>query len=223
MKFTYTKSQFEMPDGKYLAKFLGCTLRELQPGETPKLGQDGKPLPPAMTWDFEIIEGPADKPDPANVGKKADKLTGRMPTPKSGCGKMLAAIADAVLKDGVEVDIANYVGKVYRVTVIENRVSENPGPSRIHDYQSPSSASFGTPSRRWDVSDGQNVMSAQSDADVCRLIEAGADPTALKLKPAGAPREQAKTAAEWGFKAAPEPAGLKPDGTPANASDPIPW
>lgn len=133
---TFTKSQYEMPDGKYVAKFLGVTLREDKPGDQPRLGADGKPLPPAMTWDFEIAEGD-------QAGKKADKLTGRIPTPKNGCGKMLAAITDAILKDGTEVDLATYVGKLYRVTVLENRVQDNPAPVRIYDQGAPAAAPAG--------------------------------------------------------------------------------
>jgi hypothetical protein len=126
VKMTYAKSQFEMPDGKYLAKFTGVTMREDKPGESPRLGQDGKPLPPAMTWDFEIVEGD-------QAGKKADKLTGRIPTPRSGCGKMLSAVTDTILKDGVEVDLDTYVGKLYRITVMENRVQDAPPPVRVYD------------------------------------------------------------------------------------------
>jgi hypothetical protein len=124
MKMTYTKSQFEMPDGKYLAKFVGVTLREA----TGQLDQKGQPLPPGMTWDFEIVEGD-------QAGKKADKLTGRTPTPKSGCGKFLAAISDTVLKDGQEVDLAGFVGQLYRITVQDNRVSDNPPPARVYGSQ----------------------------------------------------------------------------------------
>lgn len=139
MKMTFTKSQFEMPDGKYLAKFLGVTLREDKPGEKPRLGSDGKPLPPAMTWDFEIIDG-------EQAGKKADKLTGRVPTAKSGCGKMLAAISDSILKDGMEIDLDQLVGKIYRITVEDNRVSDNPAPVRVYDHQSaPPPPSGGVP------------------------------------------------------------------------------
>ncbi len=128
MKMTYTKSSYEMPDGKYLAKFMGTTLKDA----TGQKGQDGNLLPPGMTWDFEIVEG-------EHTGKKADKLTGRTPTPKSGCGKFLAAITDRVLKDGDEIDLAVYHGKLYRITVLENRVSDNPAPT-LHHGPAPVSA-----------------------------------------------------------------------------------
>lgn len=124
MKMTFTKSAFEMPDGKYMARFVGTTLRE----PTGQLDQRGNPMPAGMTWDFEIVE-PGE-----NYGKKTDRLTGRQPTAKSACGKILAAITDAVLKDGQEVDLASCYGKYYRVTVVENRVSDSPAPVLVSGY-----------------------------------------------------------------------------------------
>lgn len=121
MKLTFTKSQFEIPDGKYLAKFMGVTLKDA----TGQLDQRGHPLPPGMTWDFQIVEG-------EQSGKKADRLTGRTPTPKSGCGKFLAAVSDTVLKDGQEVDLQQFVGQLYRITIQDNRVSDNPPPARVY-------------------------------------------------------------------------------------------
>lgn len=122
MKMTYTKSAYEMPDGKYIARFTGVTMREA----TGQLDQRGNPMPPGMTWDFEITEGD-------QKGKKADRLTGRTPTPKSGCGKFLAAITDSVLRDGQEVDLEPFQGRLYRITIQENRISDNPTPVLIHE------------------------------------------------------------------------------------------
>lgn len=210
MKMTYTKSAFEMPDGKYLAKFIGTTLREEPPGAAPRLGQDGKPLPPAMTWDFEIAEGP-------ETGKKADKLTGRIPTHKSGCGKMLAAVSDSILKDGQEIDLQQFVGMLYRITVLENRVSDNPAPVRVYGSANQPSAEFpksptiagggthdpatGQSHQTWDVSDGTNVLKGQTPAQVQAFIdEFKLDAGAIRVKPAGAPRDAAKLASECGFR-----------------------
>ncbi len=134
MKMTFTKSQYEMPDGKYIAKFLGTTLRDA----TGQLDQRGNPLPPGMTWDFEILDG-------GQAGKKVDKLTGRSPTPKSACGKLLAAISDTVLKDGQEVDLAQFVGQQYRITVQDNRVSDNPPPARVYGSPPPAAAASSGP------------------------------------------------------------------------------
>ncbi len=123
MQMTFQKSMYEMPDGKYLATFTGVTMKE----PTGKLGNDGKPMGPAMTWDFQISE-PGE-----HRGKKADKLTSRDPTPKSGCGKFLVAITDSVLKDGQTVDLTQFYGKTYRITIQENKISDNPAPVRVYD------------------------------------------------------------------------------------------
>lgn len=127
MKLTYTKSQYDVPVGKYTARFTGVTLKD----PSGKLDEKGKPMPPGMTWDFVIVGGEHD-------GKQVDRLTGRIPTPKASCGKMLAAISDEVLKDGAEVDLGQFVGKLYRITVEESngdrtRLSDSPAPVRIYD------------------------------------------------------------------------------------------
>jgi hypothetical protein len=205
MKMTYTKSAFEMPDGKYLARFLGTSLRELKLGESPKIGQDGNPMPPGMTWDFEIIEG-------VEKGKRSDKLTGRVPTPKSGCGKMLAAICDTILKDGVEVDLAVYVGRVYRVTILENRISDNPAPVYVPDHTTQAApahalAPDGMPrtpdlNARWDYKDADNKVANATTAEVLHFFAStSADPKKIMVKPAGSPPAEAKTADAWGFTA----------------------
>lgn len=206
MEMTYTKSAFEMPDGKYLARFLGVTMREDEPGAKPRLGNDGKPMGPAMTWDFEIADGP-------EQGKKADKLTGRLPTPKSGCGKMLVAISDRVLKEGEKVNLDEFVGRFYRITVIDNRVSDNPGPvlerTAVPPAQAPVSTTAtignpgpnaGDPNARWDASDGAAVMLNKSSAEVQAILnEAKAAATTIRVKPAGADRSLARTADQYGF------------------------
>ena len=129
MQFTFSKgSEFDIPEGKYNARFTGVRLLEDKGAKD----KDGKPLPPAMSWDFTVIDG-------EQAGKKCDRVTGRQPTPKSGCGKMLAAITDQILKDGTQYDVSQFVGKVYRVTVEEKpsgngtRVSDNPAPVRVYD------------------------------------------------------------------------------------------
>lgn len=215
MLMTYTKSQFEMPDGKYLAKFTGVTMRDDKPGEKPRVGNDGKPLPPAMTWDFVIVQGD-------HQGKKADKLTGRTPTPKSGCGKMLAAIADTVLKDGQQVDLGQFVGCLYRVTVEDNRVSDSPAPVRVYDASAAQPAPGQTapqhasnPAALWDYSDGVSVVAnACSEALQAFLFTSKVELSKIKAKPAGKPNSEAKPVAEWGFVA---------HDAPADSGDPIPF
>jgi hypothetical protein len=126
MKLTFTKSVPEVPVGKYTAKFLGITLKEA----SGKLDEKGRPMPPAMTWDFQISEGECE-------GRTIDRLTGRTPTAKNGCGKMLAGITDTVLRDGDQIDLEQFIGKTYRITVEENgertRLSDTPAPVRVWD------------------------------------------------------------------------------------------
>ena len=145
MEMTFSKGQFDVPEGKYTAQFLGLKLLEPKPGEKPLTGSDGKPLPPGMAWEFQIADG-------EHAGKKCDRVTGRQPTPKSGCGKMLAAVTDQILKDGERYDPDQFVGKLYRVTVEEKpsgngtRVSDNPAPVRVYDQ--PPAQRGGPPPRK---------------------------------------------------------------------------
>lgn len=112
MKLTFTKSKFDVPEGQYVAQFLGLQMLDPKPGEGPRLGQDGKPMPPGMAWRFQILEGP-------ESGKQADRISGRQPSPKNVCGRFLAAVSGQILKDGMEVDLEQYVGKKYRINVVQ--------------------------------------------------------------------------------------------------------
>jgi hypothetical protein len=134
MQFTFSKGQFDVPEGKFLATFVGVKLLD----DTGAKDKDGKPMPPAMAWEFQIADG-------EHAGKKCDRVTGRQPTPKSGCGKMLAAVTDQILKDGGQYDVAQFVGKTYRVTV-EEKPSGNPAPVRVYDQ--PPAPAGGPPPRK---------------------------------------------------------------------------
>jgi hypothetical protein len=208
MKMTFTESQFEVPDGKYTAKFLGVTLREDKPGDKPRLGQDGKPLPPAMTWDFEIQDQP-------HMGKKVDKLTGRVPGPKNGCGKMLVAITDTILKSGAEIDTDQFIGKLYRITCQDSRVSESPGPVLLHNNgQTPSAPALpreGPPA----VEAGRAALLAAGNADELKAAWNGLEGWVQKALVEV--RDRQKAAID--NPAAPESA----HGTLAEQFDKIPW
>ncbi len=216
MKMTFTKSQFDVPVGKYLAQFDGVTLKEA----SGKLDEKGKPMPPAMTWDFTIIDG-------EHAGKKVDRLTGRMPTPKSACGKMLAAISDEVLRDGAEIDLGQFYGKTYRITVEEGngdrtRLSDSPAPVRVYDTAG-AKAAPGQPSAArprmgaakppepaphtrwlcWDSTpDGLGdwlPMTAKDFADYYQTNKV--DPATIRVYPEGRSEAEAKPATEYGFPA----------------------
>jgi len=112
MQLTFTKSKFDVAEGQYLAKFLGVDLLQDKPGQGPRLGKDGKPMAPGMAWRFEIAD------DGENRGKIADRVTGQVPGPKNICGRFLAAVSGTILKDGMTVDLNQFVGKLYRITVV---------------------------------------------------------------------------------------------------------
>ena len=128
MQFTFSKGPPEVPENKYTARFDGIELLK----DTGFKDKDGNPLPPGMAWRFCVTEG-------EHAGRKVDRVTGREPTPKSGCGKMLAAITDQILRDGQQYDVSQFVGKLYRITVETKpngngtRVSDNPAPVRVYD------------------------------------------------------------------------------------------
>jgi hypothetical protein len=117
MQLTFSKSKFDVAEGQYLARFNGTELLEPKPGEAPRMGQDGKPMAPGMAWRFEIVEG-------ENTGKIADRVTGRLPGPKNLCGRFLAAISGQILKDGMTVDLQQFVGKLYRINVVQKERSD---------------------------------------------------------------------------------------------------
>ena len=118
---TANRGGYDVPNGSYLARFTGVTLKDFKG----KLGANGKPLPPAMTWDFVIVEG-------VEAGRRVDRMTGRTPVPRSACANMLAAIASQPLKDGAVIELAFYIEKLYEVIVKGNRVCDIPGPVRVY-------------------------------------------------------------------------------------------
>lgn len=115
MKITWVKGVV-IPDGEYAANFLGVKFWP------PKAGGDGEAMPPAMSWDFEIRGGPYD-------GMRVGKFTGRVPTPRNGCGRMLVAVAGGPPRTGETFDSKKYAGRAYRVAVRDNRVADDPPPT----------------------------------------------------------------------------------------------
>lgn len=117
MQLTFSKSKFDVAEGQYLARFTGTELLEPKPGEQPRLGKDGKAMAPGMAWRFEIAEGEC-------TGKIADRVTGRLPGPKNLCGRFLTAVSGQLLKDGMTVDLQQFVGKLYRINVVQKEQSD---------------------------------------------------------------------------------------------------
>jgi hypothetical protein len=132
--------------GQHVAKFLGVS--DLPEANPPRMGNDGKPMGPAMAWEFEIVQGP-------DAGKVAGRITGKSPTAKNMAGRFLAAVTGQYLKPGVSIDLTPFVGRLYTITVEPNgqktRLAEVPAPTPYHGGQpasSPAPSAGGPPPRR---------------------------------------------------------------------------
>lgn len=105
MKLTMGENKFDVPQGTYQAKFLGCQTRE------PLQGTD---YGPGLEWRFEIVSGPS-------AGKLCSRTTGQEPSAKNACGRMLVGITGGTVVKGQEVDISTYIGRLYLVTLAPNQ------------------------------------------------------------------------------------------------------
>ncbi|MBM4068059.1 MAG: hypothetical protein FJ271_03825 [Planctomycetes bacterium] len=94
-----TVKQSGVPVGTYLARFTGTKETENDFGE-------------GLAWEFDVQSG-------AHAGAKAGRITGRTPTTKNACGKMLASISGKSLSAGEEIDLADYIGRNYLIIVAE--------------------------------------------------------------------------------------------------------
>ena len=90
-----------VPVGNYSATFIGTK-------EQAANAQKG--YGPGIRWEWKITVGP-------QAGQVASRITGPLPTPKNGAGKMLAGILGRALKEGEEIDLQAYVGKPYMIVV----------------------------------------------------------------------------------------------------------
>jgi hypothetical protein len=113
-RFTYQpgESKFDLPEGTYRGKFLGCKERTFdQPG---KYGDNG----PRLEWSFEVIDGP-------EKGKVLSYTTGASPSsPKSNCFKMVKWLLSRAPAAGEDIDTEAYRGKVYEIDWEVNPNSE---------------------------------------------------------------------------------------------------
>jgi hypothetical protein len=180
MLLKYEKSKYDVPEGTYLARFKGCEpLPDPRPGEPPRVGRDGKVMAPGMAWRFEVAEG-------EHRGKIADRVTGRTPGPKNIAGRLLVAVTGRALKDGDTVTIDEYVGQVYRVTVVakENgsgtHVSEM-GMVRVGDAEAARVTGTAPAVVRYWSAEGDGPPVLRTEADLVDLVKAGAALAALKL------------------------------------------
>jgi hypothetical protein len=106
-----------VPAGAYSAKFLGF---EAVPNDPTKGYGAG------IRWQFEVVAG-------QHTGSKAGRITNATPTAKNACGKMLSGLTGKALKPGEEVDLGQFVGKVYLIVVQDS----DGGGSRVETVSVP--------------------------------------------------------------------------------------
>jgi hypothetical protein len=109
------ESKYGAPAGVYVGPFL--SLDEFKGDGKPRMGHDGKPMGPAVEWQFEVGQGP-------HKGQIIGRITSAKPTAKNSCGVLLQGLVGRPLKPDEEVDVSQYVGKVYQLVVSASK--ENP-------------------------------------------------------------------------------------------------
>ena len=102
MKVKMGESKFGAPLGPpYAAEFV--QVEEVEAKANTNLG-------PGWRWQFRIVEG-------EHAGNIVSRTTGREPSAKNACGKMLQAVIGRQVAVNEEVDLAPYVGRRYLVTM----------------------------------------------------------------------------------------------------------
>jgi hypothetical protein len=158
---------------------------------------------PGWVWRWQCIEGP-------NKGRFGTRVTGKAPTPKSACGRMLSMLVGRPLEKDVEVDLDQYIGKRFLVTMEATesggtRVSTFyaaeggalPPPSQEAPPPPPNKANAKAP-RYWIVLKAGQRPSLEKHADIEQWIKDNkADPTQFDLCAEGS--QEWKPASEHGF------------------------
>lgn len=117
--FTYSdnkspEEKFGVPCGSYVASFKGTEDRDDM--DMTKFGKKGTQA--RMAWVFSVTE-------PAYLrGKVLEQGSGTSPGAKSTFTKMLCALMGRVPQKGEQINLANYVGKQYRIEVAINPMSD---------------------------------------------------------------------------------------------------
>ncbi len=105
-------SKFGAPVGVYKAKFIGMYPMKQEAGK-PRIGTDGKPMGPAVEWQFEIIEATEDVP----VGQLVGRITAAEPTARNSCGMILSGIIGRPLTKDDDLEPAMWANKLYQVVI----------------------------------------------------------------------------------------------------------
>jgi hypothetical protein len=198
MKMTYGKSPFaiSVPAGWYTAKFIGVVERE--PIKDDKFGRGSVER---MAWKFEITDGP-------RRGETIEQESGRVPSPKSTCARIVAGLSGGKIAVGDEVDPDYYVGKLYKLKVSVNPNSDK-GNLHVSDIEpldglpssAPPAAAAATTTNGdcyWIDSGNAGVTKGTSE-DVRHLIFSGGYKAAdLQIRRVG--ENDWKPASEFGFE-----------------------
>src|SRR5262245_12097687 len=102
-------SRFGAPGGVYQARFLGDGPMKAN-DDKPKMGRDGRPMPPGRLWELEITEG-------EHKGKIVSRITAMIPTAQNSCGTILDGIVGRTVAVGEKINTDDYIGRIYTVTV----------------------------------------------------------------------------------------------------------
>jgi hypothetical protein len=115
MMLTKKETEYGAPTGVYQACFEGTMLLD---SDTPRLGRDGRPMPPAMEWRFVIHEG-------KYAGRIVSRITSREPTAKNSCGMLLDGVMGGTVPVGTSVNLDKQIGRLYLVTVQPSKSDPN--------------------------------------------------------------------------------------------------
>lgn len=188
MLLTYTTSPFDVPEGQYVGKFLGLEMLEPRPGEGPRRGPDGREMQPAMAWRWEIVGGDS-------AGRIADRVSSRSPTPKNVAGRLLSAITGLILREGDNVELGEYVGKYYRLSVVKKPngtggtyVSETNLIRLPDDEVARLNGAVPSTPRFW-LKESGGTPALKTRDEVHDFVKAGAKLAELQLCPEGGPPE----------------------------------
>lgn len=86
--------------GLYDAKFIG-----IEETTHPEYGA-------GLEWQWEIVKGRSN-------GQRVTRRTGRDPTPRNSCGKIISGLLGRELKDGEEIDPQAFTGADCKVFVVQ--------------------------------------------------------------------------------------------------------
>jgi hypothetical protein len=110
-----TVTEFGVPVGTYLVRFLGAAVRAPQQGAQAPVGQDGRPMPPGLEWTFEVLEG-------QYAGTKTTRTTAAQPTAKNSCTKFITMMTGGAFQPhkGSQFDPDAYIGRTFNAIVATN-------------------------------------------------------------------------------------------------------